>query len=140
MQNTRVLIVEDNIVNQQVIRGILKRKKIATEIAANGVEALKLLQNASEPFDAILMDLEMPEMDGIEATQKIRAGNLTGVHQHQTIPIIAVTAQAMRGDRERCLAAGMNGYLSKPVNPELLYNTLADMLRKKKITHGNSQH
>lgn len=140
LQNTRVLIVEDNIVNQQVIRGILKRKKIATEIAANGVEALKLLQNASEPFDAILMDLEMPEMDGIEATQKIRAGNLTGVHQHQTIPIIAVTAQAMRGDRERCLAAGMNGYLSKPVNPELLYNTLADMLRKKKITHGNSQH
>jgi len=140
LENARILIAEDNIVNQQVIRGILKKKKITTVIAANGIEALQLLETTSEPFDAILMDLEMPEMDGIEATQRIRAGHLRLNSAHQHIPIVAVTAQAMRGDRERCLAAGMNGYLSKPVNPELLYTTLADILRKKKITNRNSQH
>ena len=138
LENARVLIAEDNIVNQQVIRGILKRKKIISTVAANGIEALTLLENASEPYDVILMDLEMPEMDGIEATKRIRAGKLRINKLQHTIPIVAVTAQAMRGDRERCLAAGMNGYLSKPVNPELLYNTLADILRKKKVTHGNS--
>lgn len=139
LENTRILIAEDNIVNQQVLRGILKKKKITTVIATNGIEALRLLETTSEPFDAILMDLEMPEMDGIEATRRIRTGQLRANGLQQTIPIIAVTAQAMRGDRERCLAAGMNGYLSKPVNPELLYSTLADILRKKKITHSNRQ-
>jgi len=139
LENARILIAEDNIVNQQVIRGILKKKNITTVIAANGIEALKLLEISSEPFDAILMDLEMPEMDGIEATQRIRAGQLRANTLQQNIPIVAVTAQAMRGDRERCLAAGMNGYLSKPVNPELLYTTLADLLRKKKVTNGNPQ-
>lgn len=138
LENTHLLIAEDNVVNQQVIRGILKKKKITTTIAANGIEALKLLENNSDVFDAILMDLEMPEMDGIEATRRIRAGQLRTNNQQQDIPIIAVTAQAMRGDRERCLAAGMNGYLSKPVNPELLYTTLADILRKKKITNKHS--
>ncbi len=137
LENARILIAEDNVVNQQVIRGILKKKNITTVIAANGIEALKFLETADEPFDAILMDLEMPEMDGIEATQRIRAGQLRANNLQQSIPIVAVTAQAMRGDRERCLAAGMNGYLSKPVNPELLYTTLADLLRKKKVTNGN---
>jgi len=140
LEGARILIAEDNIVNQQVIRGILKKKKITTVIAANGIEALKLLEATSEPFDAILMDLEMPEMDGLEATRRIRAGQLRANSLQQDIPIVAVTAQAMRGDRERCLAAGMNGYISKPVNPELLYTTLADILRKKKVTNGNSHH
>ncbi len=139
LENTRMLIVEDNIVNQQVIRGILKKKHIQTNIAGNGIEALKILENSNESFDIILMDLEMPEMDGLEATKRIRAGQLRNNNQQQYIPIVAVTAQAMRGDRERCLAAGMNGYLSKPVNPELLYNTLADILRKKKVTNDNLQ-
>jgi len=139
LENAHILIAEDNVVNQQVIRGILKKKKINTVIATNGIEALRLLETTSEPFDAILMDLEMPEMDGIEATRRIRAGQLRANALQQSIPIIAVTAQAMRGDRERCLAAGMNGYLSKPVNPELLYATLADVLRKKKITNSNPQ-
>lgn len=138
LEHARILIAEDNIVNQQVIRGILKKKKINSVIAANGIEALKLLETASEPFDVILMDLEMPEMDGLEATRRIRAGQLRANSLQQDIPIVAVTAQAMRGDRERCLAAGMNGYISKPVNPELLYTTLADILRKKKVTNGNS--
>lgn len=139
LENTRMLVVEDNIVNQQVIRGILKKKHIHTSIAGNGIEALKILENTTESFDIILMDLEMPEMDGLEATKRIRAGQLRNNNQPQYIPIVAVTAQAMRGDRERCRAAGMNGYLSKPVNPELLYNTLADILRKKKVTNDNLQ-
>ncbi|PUA28702.1 MAG: hybrid sensor histidine kinase/response regulator [Cellvibrio sp. 79] len=139
LENTKMLIVEDNIVNQQVIRGILKKKHIQTSIAGNGIEALQILENTSDIFDAVLMDLEMPEMDGLEATKRIRAGQLRNNNQQQHIPIVAVTAQAMRGDRERCLAAGMNGYLSKPVNPEQLYNTLADILRKKKVTNNNLQ-
>ncbi len=139
LDNTRMLIVEDNIVNQQVIRGILKKKHIHTTIAGNGIEALQILENTNDAFDAILMDLEMPEMDGLEATRRIRAGQLRNKNQLQNIPIVAVTAQAMRGDRERCLAIGMNGYLSKPVNPELLYSTLADLLRKKKLTNSNLQ-
>lgn len=140
LENARILIAEDNIVNQQVIRGILKKKKITPVIAANGIEALKLLETTSTPFDVILMDLEMPEMDGLEATRRIRAGQLRANSLQQNIPIIAVTAQAMRGDRERCLAVGMNGYLSKPVNPELLYTTLADIMRKKKVTDDNSHY
>lgn len=139
LENTRMLIVEDNIVNQQVIRGILKKKHIHTTIAGNGIEALQILENTNQSFDAILMDLEMPEMDGLEATRRIRSGQLRNNSQQQDIPIVAVTAQAMRGDRERCLAIGMNGYLSKPVNPELLYNTLADILRKKKVSNENLQ-
>jgi two-component system, sensor histidine kinase and response regulator len=133
LRHKRVLIVEDNLVNQQVICGILKKKQVVTQVANNGVEAVDAVGKAAQPFDAILMDLEMPEMDGIEATQKIREQWPVDV-----LPIVAVTAQAMRGDRERCLDAGMNGYLSKPVNPELLYTTLMDMLRKKKVQHESS--
>lgn len=128
----RILVAEDNIVNQQVICGILRKKNISSTIATNGAEAVRCIDAALEPFDAVLMDLEMPEMDGIQATEYIR----TGSHQRD-VPIIAVTAQAMRGDRDRCLAAGMNGYLSKPVNPELLYSTLADVLRNKITTNKN---
>ena len=133
LKGARVLVAEDNLVNQQVICGILKKRQVIAQVANNGREALQAMHDASQPFDAILMDLEMPEMDGIEATRAIRA-----LDAGQLIPIIAVTAQAMRGDRERCLAAGMDGYLSKPVNPELLYSTLADMLRARK-SQSNQQ-
>ncbi len=138
LDNTRILIAEDNLVNQQVLRGILKKKNMASVIAINGVEALQILSTTEQPFDAILMDLEMPEMDGLEATRQIRAGVVTGKFPATHIPIIAVTAQAMRGDRERCLAAGMDGYLSKPVNPELLYTTLADILRAQAVTNAHT--
>jgi len=127
LASARVLVVEDNLVNQQVICGILKKKQVVTVLAANGLEAVNAVTEASEPFDAILMDLEMPIMDGIEATCQIRRQ-----WPAQLLPIIAVTAQAMRGDRERCLEAGMNGYLSKPVNPEQLYNTLVEVLRARR--------
>lgn len=127
LENICVLVAEDNLVNQQVFKGVLRKKKIRYQIAANGLEAVKMLNDEQMKFDVILMDLEMPEMNGIQATKVIRAGNI-----HADIPIIAVTAQALRGDRERCLVAGMNGYLTKPVNPELLYRTLFDIVRSKK--------
>jgi two-component system, sensor histidine kinase and response regulator len=127
LENLCVLVAEDNLVNQQVFKGILRKKKIRYQIAANGLEAVQMLNDEQLKFDAILMDLEMPEMNGIQATKIIRAGQV-----HSDIPIIAVTAQALRGDRERCLVAGMNGYLTKPVNPELLYRTLFDIVRSKK--------
>ena len=131
LHQARVLVVEDNLVNQQVICGILKKQQVQTWVAGNGLEALELLAN--EPFDAVLMDLEMPVMDGLEATLKIRERWSAG-----ELPILAVTAQAMRGDRERCLAAGMNGYLSKPVNPELLYTSLAEVLSQPSEHPSNS--
>lgn len=132
LSNYHVLIVEDNLVNQQVLKGILRKKQIIHQVANNGLEALEALAKTEAPFDAILMDLEMPEMDGITATQAIRAGKV-----QPDIPIIAVTAQAMRGDREKCFDAGMDGYLTKPVNPELLYKTLYDKVQAKKAETGN---
>jgi two-component system, sensor histidine kinase and response regulator len=123
LNNLRVLVVDDNLVNQQVVRGVLKKKGIQVVLANNGIEAVNAISASESIFDLVLMDLEMPEMDGIEATKAIRKGNIT-----PNIPIIALTAQAMRGDREHCLAAGMNAYLSKPINPELLFKTLADQI------------
>ncbi len=121
LDGANVLLAEDNLVNQKVAIGILKKKGVNVTVANNGLEALGILKS-NEPgsFGAILMDMEMPEMDGYEATRTIRAGD------HCTnIPIIAMTAHALQGDRERCLDAGMDDYLTKPVNPQLLYKTLA---------------
>ena len=124
LRGLRVLVAEDNLVNQQVVRGVLKKKSMHVTVVNNGLEVISAIKNELNTFDFILMDLEMPEMDGISATHIIRAGN-----RSSNIPIIALTAQAMRGDRERCIAAGMNAYLSKPINPELLYKTIAEQLR-----------
>lgn len=106
----RVLIVEDNVVNQKVVVAILSKRGMETGVAGNGLEALDRLQK--ESYDVVLMDVQMPYLDGIEATRKIREDL-----QLLDLPIIAMTAHAMTGDRERCLAAGMNDYVSKPVNP-----------------------
>jgi signal transduction histidine kinase/CheY-like chemotaxis protein/HPt (histidine-containing phosphotransfer) domain-containing protein len=102
----KILIVEDSEINQKVITIMLKRFGFNTEIANNGIEALKLLSKKN--YDLVFMDMQMPEMDGIEATKELRKLNFT-------IPIIAMTANALSGDRETCLDAGMNDYLSKPV-------------------------
>lgn len=123
LRHLRVLVAEDNLVNQQVVRGVLKKKSMQVMVVNNGAEAVKAIVEASEPFDLVLMDLEMPVMDGITATERIRE-----LDRMRNLPIIALTAQAMRGDRERCLAAGMNAYLSKPINPELLYCTIAEQI------------
>jgi len=114
-----VLLAEDNIVNQKVTQRMLERMGHTVEVAENGHEALACVQKAR--YDVILMDCNMPEVDGFEATRLIRESeHLTGAD----VPIIALTANAMEGDRETCLAAGMNDYLSKPVKFDVLVSTL----------------
>ncbi len=115
----RVLLVEDNLINQQVAVGLLARRGHQAIVAENGVHALAELERDS--FDVILMDLQMPEMGGIEATRLIRAREATTGSRTR---IVAMTAHAMSGDRERCLAAGMDGYISKPIEPDEFYATL----------------
>ena len=117
----RILLVEDNQVNQMVAKGILKKIGcVSIDIAANGVEALQSLQKAPEDaqYDIILMDCQMPEMDGYEATRQIRNGR--GGERNKSISIVAMTANAMQGDKEKCLEAGMDDYLSKPINMDAL--------------------
>ena len=123
----RILLAEDNVTNQQVALGLLKKLGLAAEAVANGQEALKAL--ADIPYDLVLMDLQMPEMDGLEATRHIR--NLQSAVRNHDVPIIAMTAHAMAGDREKCLNAGMNGYVSKPVDPLSLAKELEKWLAKR---------
>jgi CheY-like chemotaxis protein len=112
----RILLAEDNAVNQKIATRVLEKQGYEVTVAADGHQALAALDRAQ--FDVVLMDVQMPEMDGFETTAAIRAQEReTGNH----IPIIAMTAHAMQGDRERCLAAGMDNYVSKPLKvPELL--------------------
>ena len=110
---SRVLLVEDNKVNQKVAAVMMSKLDLDLHIANDGQEAVQLL--AQEDFDLILMDCHMPVMDGFEATTCIRQGE-QGVRQTD-IPIIAMTANAMAGDREHCLSMGMNDYISKPLDP-----------------------
>jgi two-component system sensor histidine kinase/response regulator len=115
----RVLLAEDNLVNRMLAIRLLEKRGHSVAVAGNGREALDA--SAQQIFDVVLMDLEMPEMSGLEATAAIRRREQrTGTH----VPIIAMTAHAMIGDRERCLAAGMNGYVSKPVSADELYAAL----------------
>ncbi|WP_166422346.1 PAS domain-containing hybrid sensor histidine kinase/response regulator [Paraglaciecola sp. 20A4] len=112
-QVPHILLVEDNFINQQVVIEMLKKLNCTFEVAENGQEAIHTLEQADRAFDAILMDCQMPIMDGYQASQIIRK-NMHGNYA-STLPIIALTANAMKGDREACLAAGMNAYLSKPI-------------------------
>jgi two-component system sensor histidine kinase/response regulator len=132
IQETRgrltILLAEDNIVNQRLAVKILEKRGHRVVVASNGKEAIEKLEG--ERLDLVLMDVQMPEMDGLEATKAIRNSE-SGI---RNIPIVAMTAHAMKGDRERCLAAGMDDYVSKPINAEELFNViekLADTLRAK---------
>jgi CheY-like chemotaxis protein len=111
-----VLLAEDNVVNQRLAASLLRRRGHKVTIAANGREALATV--TAQPFDVVLMDVQMPEMGGFEATAAIRA--LEAERQTPRMPIVAMTAHAMKGDRERCLAAGMDEYLTKPLDPRHL--------------------
>ncbi len=115
----RVLLVEDNEINRRVALGLLRSRGHQAEVAENGKEAVDRL--AEQEFDVVLMDMQMPVMDGYEATAIIRA------REHQTggrIPIVAMTAEALKGDRERCLESGMDDYVSKPISPAEMYRAI----------------
>lgn len=116
-----ILLAEDNIINQRVAIAFLKKAALKIDIANNGYEALLATRN--KKYDIILMDVQMPKMDGLEATHAIRLEK--GAKE---LPIVAMTANAMKGDKEKCLDAGMNDYLSKPIKPSELYETLATWL------------
>jgi len=125
LHGTRLLLVEDNEINQQVAEGLLARVGVSLQIVHNGQQAVEAVR--SDAFDGVLMDMQMPVMDGLEATRLIRANG------EKDLPIIAMTANAMPGDREKCLKAGMNDHVSKPVDPNQLYATLIRWIRKTQI-------
>lgn len=119
--SARLLLVEDNAVNQRVVLAMLRKKGYSLEVANNGQEALDIL--AQSTFDVILMDVQMPVLDGLETTRAIRADA-----RWKHLPVIAMTAHAMNGDKERCLGAGMNEYLTKPLKGPLLIETIEKYL------------
>jgi CheY-like chemotaxis protein len=113
-------MAEDNRINQRVGQKMLEKQGHTVVLAANGREALE-----ASPFDLVLMDVQMPEMDGLEATSLLRRREQgTG----RRVPVIALTASAMKGDRERCLEAGMDGYVSKPLQPHELLRVMREVL------------
>jgi signal transduction histidine kinase/DNA-binding response OmpR family regulator len=131
----RVLVAEDNVVNQRVAVGLLTKRGHHVTVAKNGREAIDALER--ETFDIVLMDVQMPEMSGYEATTAIRSTERdTGRHQR----IIAMTAHAMNGDRERCINAGMDGYLSKPLEPQLLFAAVEDAPSAQPVAAAAATH
>jgi len=135
--NFRILLAEDNTINQKVALKILEKLGYRADAVANGEEAIKTLETI--PYDLVFMDCQMPVMDGYEATTAIRNGHST-VKNHD-IPIIAMTANAMKGDREKCLAVGMNDYVSKPISPQEISDVLEKWLNsaEKKENEKNRQ-
>ncbi|OPX55557.1 Signal transduction histidine kinase [Oceanospirillum multiglobuliferum] len=126
-QGRTVLIVEDNLTNQLVAQGVMNKYGFDVDIANNGEEAVEMI--TENHYDLVLMDCQMPVMDGYEATRRIRANEITrGVLPEQALLIIAMTAHALQGDREACLTAGMNDYISKPIERSILVQTLQKWL------------
>ena len=117
LAGSKILLVDDNDINQDVVQELLSLIGIEVITATNGQQALTLLDQ--HEFDVVLMDVQMPVMDGIEATRRMRSQS-----RFEHLPVIALTASALSGDRERCLAAGMNDYISKPIAPDILYRIL----------------
>ena len=122
------MVVEDNLINQMVVENQLQQFGLQTFLAENGQQAVDFVQKQADQIDAILMDIQMPVMDGYQATQIIREWEQT--HQRISIPIIALTADAFEENRQKGLAIGMNDYLTKPLNQQTLFNVLASYLVK----------
>jgi CheY-like chemotaxis protein len=127
----RILLAEDNLVNQRLAVGLLEKMGHRVTVAQNGREALDLLQDRD--FDLVLMDVQMPEMDGFAATKELRKRE-QGQQRH--IPVIAMTAHAMKGDRETCIAAGMDGYIAKPINRADLQQVIQEAVRVSEAMSG----
>jgi CheY-like chemotaxis protein len=122
----RILLAEDNTTNQKLALRLLQRLGYRADIAANGLEVLESLRR--QPYDVVLMDVQMPEMDGLEATRSIREAERQAAEEGRRgrrTPIVAMTAHAMSGDRDLCFAAGMDGYISKPIHLQTLVETIA---------------
>ncbi len=130
LKGCRILVAEDNYTNQQVAKAILEGAGVQVKIVENGEEAVDAVKK--EKFDGILMDIQMPRMNGYKATGIIRT-----LPDCDVLPIIAMTAHAMKGDEEKCLEAGMDGYVSKPINQDRFFYTLWHLLRNRKRTTGN---
>ncbi|MCS7214569.1 MAG: response regulator [Thermodesulfovibrio sp.] len=126
LNGSRILLVEDNLLNQQVALEMLQEADIIVDIANNGAEAIQKLFSMDRLYDLILMDIQMPEMDGFEVTRIIRESK-----QHKHIPIVALTAHALMEDKERCLSCGMDDYLTKPLDREELFKTLSKWIKPK---------
>jgi signal transduction histidine kinase/CheY-like chemotaxis protein len=133
--NLRVLLAEDNPVNQRLAVRLLEKRGHKVVVAGNGLEALKALEE--ESFDLVLMDIQMPEMDGLEATAAIREKEKsTGLR----LAVVALTAHAMKGDREKCLEAGMDGYLTKPIRPQELDQLLEIYVARRREARSVTEH
>ncbi|MBU1985722.1 MAG: response regulator, partial [Proteobacteria bacterium] len=120
--SSRILLAEDNLVNQKLATMMLSKAGYTVQVVPNGRLAVETFTRNSDQYDLILMDIQMPEMDGFEATRQIREKGFTD------IPIVAMTANAMKGDREKCLEAGMNDYISKPIKREIVFKILEERL------------
>jgi two-component system, sensor histidine kinase and response regulator len=131
LKGCKILVAEDNLTNQEVAKAILEGAGILVTLAGNGEEAVAKI--VRESFDAVLMDIQMPRVNGFQATQQIR--EIPGC---QTLPIIAMTAHALKGDEEKCLEAGMDGYVSKPINQDRLFYTIWRHLLNRKRVIGNT--
>jgi two-component system sensor histidine kinase/response regulator len=136
-ESFNILLAEDNLINQTLAIKLLEKRGHRVTLASNGIEAVEAFKKGD--FDLIIMDIQMPEMDGFEATRAIRkleAGDpqQSPIANHQSsiqgIPIVAMTAHAMKGDREKCIDAGMDDYVSKPIKPEAFYSVIDKVARK----------
>jgi CheY-like chemotaxis protein len=121
----RIRLAEDNAVNQKIALRLLQQLGYRADTASNGLEAIQCVER--QPYDLVLMDVQMPEMDGIEATRRIISGARSGGRPR----IVAMTANAMQGDREDCIAAGMDDYVTKPIRPERLVEALEQTIARE---------
>lgn len=151
IRGARILLVEDNEINQQVAQELLEDAGLLVTVSNNGIEAVDALTGKKDPtilYDCVLMDIQMPEMDGYQATTAIREwekitppdGRTNFANPQAAMPIIAMTAHAMESEREKCLDSGMNAHIAKPIDPELLFTTLAQWIgpdqRREKVPHS----